>query len=244
MRRLGAVLVLGLVALGACDGSEVPAVEVDQVLELSECPEGSVCQKVADGRSRVTLRACIPESVRAPRQDARLSLTLSSGRWEGQDAASRTVSASIQNSRCFTPAFITSTDPTRVRVDAEVEGFRTFIEIALEPAPLVDIELLPAPLVLRAGQENQLQVQVRAANGGTPTQGTLLSFSVEGVEPSTGQAVIWPASTLLDAQGAALGRLLLSSEVTRLTVRLRATTPEGGTGARALERTFVLTAAP
>lgn len=233
---------VGLVALCACGGPDVSTVEVDAVLELSECPEGSVCEKVADGRSRVTVRACIPESVRTPRADARLNVTLSAGRWEGQDASVRTVSAPIQNARCFTPTFITSTDPARVRVDAEVQGFRKFIELELQPAPLAELELIPSPLRLRAGQEAQLQVRVRAANGGTPTQGTVVAFSVEDVEPATAQAVVSPASTQVDATGAALGRLLLSSEVTRFTVWLRATPP--GAEAPSLERTFVLTASP
>jgi len=233
---------VGLVALFACDGTDVPTIGVDEVLELSECPGDSVCEKVADGRSRVTVQACIPESVRTPRTDARLSLTLSAGRWEGQDASIRTVSATIQNERCFSPAFITSTDLARVRVDAEVQGFRKFIELELQPAQLTELELIPAPLRLQAGQENQLQVRVRAANGGTPTQGTVVSFSVEGVEPGTAQAVISPASTPVDATGAALGRLLLSSEVTRFSVGVRATPP--GPMASPLERTFVLTAEP
>lgn len=243
MSRRGALLGLGLVALCcACGGSDVPTVGVDEVLELSACPEGSVCERVADGRSRVTVRACIPESVRTPRADASLSLTLSSGRWEGQDASVRTVSAPIQNARCFTPTFITSTDLARTRVDAEVQGFRKFIELELQPAPLTELELIPSSLRLRAGQENPLEVRVRAANGGSPTQGTVVAFSIEDVEPATEQAVIFPTSTQVDTTGAALGRLLLSSEVTRLTVRLRATPP--GTGTSSLERTFVLTAAP
>jgi hypothetical protein len=240
MRRLGACL--GLLALWACGGSQVSTVGVEEVLELSACPEGSVCQKVADGRSRVTVLACIPESVRTPRADAQLTLTLSAGRWEGQDATSRTVSASVQNERCFSPTFITGTDLARVRVDAEVQGFRKFIEVELRPAPLTELELVPSPLRPRAGQEAQLQVRVRAANSGTPTLGTLVAFSVEDVEPATGQAFISPASTQVDATGVALGRLVLSSEVTRLTVRVRASPP--GPGEASLERTFVLTAAP
>lgn len=244
MRRLVTALGLGL-ALAACDGSDVPTVDVDQVLDfLAECPEGTVCDKVADGRSLVTVRACIKDTVVPPRIDAQLNLTLSAGRWEGQDATTRTVSASIQQDPCFTRRFITGTELSRVRVEAEVKGFRKSIELQLQPAPLTEIELVPAPLQLKAGQENQLQVRVRAQNAGTPTVGTMVAFSVEDVEPATGSAVVWPATTQVDTTGAALGRLLLSSDVTRLTVRVKATSPDAGAGPSIVERTFALTAKP
>lgn len=243
MTRPGALLGLCLLVLGGC-GEESPPVDASQVLELlTDCPEGSACEKVADGQSRVTVRACIKDTVREPLANVSLNLTLSSGRWENQDASVRTVSAPIQGSRCFSPAFITGTDATRVRVDAEVAGFRQFVEFPLQPAPLKDIALVPAPTQPRAGQETALQVQVLTAKG-LPTQGTTLTFSVEGVEPATAQAVIWPMSARLDANGAAVGQLLLSSDVARLTVRVKATAPDVGTGTSTVERTFPLTAAP
>lgn len=243
MKRPAVVLALCLGALGGCGEAPSP-VTADEVLELSsDCPEGTACQKVADGQSRVTVRACIRDTVREPLSNVKLNLTLSSGRWENQDASVRTLSAPIQGSRCFSPAFITSTDATRVRVDAEVAGFRQFVEFPLQPAPLKDIALVPAPAQPRAGQETALQFQVLAAKG-LPTQGTSLTFSIEGVEPATAQAVIWPMSVPLDANGAAVGRLLLSSDVTRLTVRVKATTPDVGSGATTLERSFPLTATP
>lgn len=235
--------VVALMALAGC-GTDLAFVPPEEVLEISACPEGTSCEKVADGRSRITVQACVPESVQTPRADAQITLTLSAGQWEGLDASTRTVSASIKTDPCFSPTLVTTTALTTVRVDAELQGVRRFIEIPLQPATLTALELVPAPLQPTAGQETQLQVQVRAAKEGLPTQGTRVSFEVVGVEPATALVSLWPDQTDLDSQGKALGRLLPSPGVTQVTLRLRAIPPDAPSPVPTLERTFTLNVAP
>lgn len=243
MRRAwcGGLLALGMLA--SC-GTDLAFVPPEEVLQLSACPEGSRCEKVADGRSRITVEACVPEGVHTPRADAQITLTLSSGSWEGQDASTRTVSASIKTDPCFRPTVVTSTDPGTLRVDAELQGVRQFIEIPLQPATLTAVELVPSPLQPRAGQETQLQVQVRAANEGLPTRGTRVEFQVESTEPAAAQVGLWPDQTELDAQGKAVARLLPSLGVTKVTLRVRAIPPGTSTSVAPIERTFTHTVAP
>lgn len=238
------LLRLGVLGVLAGCGTDLAFVPPEEVLELSACPEGASCDTVADGHSRITVSACVPESVHTPRADAQVTLTLSAGQWEGQAASARTVSASIKTDPCFRPTLVTTTALTTIRVDAELKGVRQFIEIPLQPATLTALELVPGPLQPVAGQETQLQVQVRAANGGLPTQGTRVSFEVVGVEPATAPVSVWPDQTELDAQGKALGRMLPSPEVTRLTLRIRATAPFAPSSAPTLERTFTFNVAP
>jgi hypothetical protein len=230
-----------LLALGALTGcgADLAFVPPEEVLALTLCPEGASCETVADGRSRVTVEACVPASVRTPRADARMSLTLSAGRWEGQDSTARTVSASIKTDPCFRPTLVTGTSLSTLRIDAELQGVRQFIEVPLDPATLTAVELVPAPLQPQGGQETQLQVQVRAANGGLPTQGTRVAFEVVGVEPATAKVGLWPDQTELDAKGQALGRLLPARGVTKLTVRVLAL-PPGTTSVPTLVDSFTL----
>jgi hypothetical protein len=235
--------VLACGTLAGC-GADLAFVPPEEVLELTPCPQGASCEQVADGRSRITLQACVPESVHTPRADAQVTLTLSAGRWEGQDASARTVSASVKTDPCFRPTLVTTTALTTIRVDAELKGVRRFIEIPLQPATLTALELVPSPLQPKAGQEAQLQVQVRAANEGLPTQGTRVAFEVVGVEPATAQVSLWPDQTELDAQGRALGRLLPSPDVTKLMLRIRAIPPGASSSVPTLERTFTLGVAP
>ncbi|WP_224363383.1 hypothetical protein [Hyalangium versicolor] len=229
------VLALGMIA--GC-GADLDFVPPEEVLVLSACPEGSRCEKVADGRSRITVEACVPDSVDTPRADAQVTLTLSSGSWEGLDATARAVSASIKTDPCFRPTIVTSTALTTLRVDAELVGVRQFIEIPLQAAPLTALELVPAPLQPRAGQETQLQVSVRAANGGLPTQGTRVVFAIESAEPATAQVGLWPDQTELDTRGQVVARLLPSLGVTQVNLRVQAFPP--GSSAPTLERTFNL----
>ncbi|MFL5349737.1 MAG: hypothetical protein ACJ8AT_33485 [Hyalangium sp.] len=243
MRGAWLLRIVALGALAGC-GTDLAFVPPEQVLALTACPEGASCEEVADGRSRITVEACVPESVHTPRADAQITLTLSAGQWEGQAASARTVSASIKTDPCFRPTLVTTTALTTIRVDAELKGVRQFIEIPLQPATLTALELVPGPLQPRAGQETQLQIQVRAANGGLPTQGTRVSFEVMSVEPATGQVSLWPDQTEVDGQGKALGRMLPSPEVTRLNLRIRAIPPGALSSVPTLERTFTLNVAP
>jgi hypothetical protein len=230
---------LALGVLTGC-GADLAFVDPEQVLQLTACPEGASCEKVADGRSRITVEACVPESVHTPRADALMSLTLSAGQWEGMTAAVRTVTASIKTDPCFRPTLVTGTSLSTLRIDAELQGVRRFIEIPMQPATLAAVDLVPAPLQPKAGQETQLQVQVQAANDGQPTLGTRVEFEVTSVEPATASVAIWPSQIELDTQGKALGRLLPSSAVTKLTLEVRAVAPGAASSVPALERTFTL----
>ena len=243
MRGVWLLRIAALGALAGC-GTDLAFVPPEQVLEISACPEGASCEKVADGRSRITVEACVPESVHTPRADAQLTLTLSAGQWEGQAASARTVSASIKTDPCFRPTLVTPSALTTIRVDAELKGVRQFIEIPLQPATLTALDLVPSPLQPKAGQETQLQVQVSAANDGLPTLGTRVSFEVVGVEPAAAQVSLWPDQTEVDAQGKALGRMLPSTGVTKVTLRLRAIPPGPASPVPTLERTFTLNVAP
>ncbi|WP_224240905.1 hypothetical protein [Hyalangium gracile] len=243
MRGAWLLGVLGLGTLAGC-GTELAFVPPEEVLVLSACPEGSRCERVADGRSRITVEACVPESVRTPRADAQVTLTLSAGSWEGLDGATRTVSASIRTDPCFRPTLVTSTELRTLRVDAELKGVRRFLEIPLQPAALEAVELIPGPLQPRGGQESQLQVQVRATNEGLPTQGTRVVFQVEGIEPARAQVALWPDQTELDAQGRVVARLLPSQEVTQVTLRVQAIPPGTSTSVPPIERTFTLNVTP
>ncbi len=227
MRLRRALAVLPVLSLLAC--YEAPTITVENVFDLSACPPDFRCEKVADGRSPVTVEVCVKEEVET-RADEKVTLALSSGRWEGEEATVRSISRPLQEDRCTRPSFITDSDFTSVRVDAELVGFSRTLHIALQPAPIVDVELSSVSLPLKAGQQNQLQLRVDARNRGTPTRGSSLRLTASAA-PATAQGGLWPDTVFLDDTGTASVQLLATGDATEVSLKVTVFPPETDSGA-------------
>lgn len=227
--------------LSACHSPD--EVTVDQVFAFRDCPEGFVCEKFADGSSRVTVEACVDKGIEV-RADQQLTLTLSAGTWEGQDASARSISKSIQADPCVRPTFVTSADVTRIRVDAELLGFRRTLDITLQPARIAVVEVTSTPLPVKAGHLSQIELSAKTGSSGVPTRGTS-AVVVATVEPSTAQVGVWPKQVSLDTNGNATVQLLTSVDATRVELKAQVLPPGAGAGAAPLkEETVVFPVAP
>lgn len=226
MRVHQALTLLPILLMSSC--YEFPVITAEHVFALSACPANFICEKFADGRSRVTVEACVNEEVET-RADEKITLTLPFGRWEGEEATVRSITRSIQEDRCTRPSFITSEDYTKVRVDAELVGFSRTLDIELQPASIVGVELSGVPLPLKAGQQSQLHLRADARNQGTPTRGTSLRITASAT-PDTAQVGVWPEKSFLDGTGTASIQLLTTSDATEVAVHVVVLPPETDLG--------------
>ncbi|MBL8951711.1 MAG: hypothetical protein JNK82_13095 [Myxococcaceae bacterium] len=189
-------------------------------IELTLCDGGDACSLVADGTSRVTVRACVAEQVQDPLADVTLKLTLSAGTFVGPSEGS------IAAQRCLDAVFTAPSSTQAVRIDAALADFRQSLDVALAPAPLGPIELTPAPAAIAPGATNDLRVRVRATQG-TPTAGTRVAARIAAQTPATPGVEIWPASTLANADGTATFSVYAGLGVTSVTYEVTATPPGG-----------------
>jgi hypothetical protein len=224
----------GLFALGCRDAA---VVEASEVLRLSQCPKDSRCERVADGRSIVTVEVCLAPEVTEPAADLMANLTLSSGRWvSAQDPTDPTkLSVGLSGKGCELPSFIAGTTAEVVRIDAELLGFSVQDYVRLEPAPLSSLEVIPMPprLLAEPSNEVQLSVSVRANGTGRPSSGTRVSFSVTDRKPESAEILFYPQKTIVDsATGTAETTVEILGDVQSVLIRVTATPPEGDDGAQ------------
>lgn len=228
MRGVAALAALALPLAGCISGKSV---ETDAVIRLEPCPpEGVACDPaalIADGESPIGVKVSTPaESPRTSPLDA--TVTLSAGTWVAVASPGKpnvaTVSLATQDERVL--AFVPPTAPGFVQVMAEVDGFTSTMFLLLHAAPLAppDVELSPATL----GSANSVRftAHVRAASGGFPSDGSRVSFVVDGVTPSGALAFFSPPSSDLLPDRTASATLTTDATVTQVQVRVRAVPPD------------------
>ncbi len=189
-------------------------------IELTVCDGGDACSLVADGVSQVTVRACVSERVPDPLADVDLKLSWSA---PGSDD----VTGSVKEQRCLDGVFTAPSTTQHVRVEAALGDFRKSLDLALAPAPLSAVELVPSPSALAPGEDNDLHVKVRSA-AGRPTIGTRIAVTVSAQAPATPGVQVWPPATLVDADGEATFSVYVGTGITSVTYQVTATGPGGG----------------
>lgn len=222
----------GLFALGCSDEAKVKA---DHVLRLSHCPKGSTCDLWADGRSIVTVEACLAPEVTEPAPDLMANFTLSAGQWvNATDPTDPTkLQLGLSDKGCELPSFITGTIAEVIRIDAELFGFAVQDYVELSAAPLGSMEIVPMPPRLDPGPSNEVQltVSVLAKGIGKPSTGTRVSFSVADQTPKEAAVLFYPQRTLVDpATGVAGTTVEILGAVESVKIRVTATPPERDDG--------------
>jgi hypothetical protein len=217
-----------LASLGLCACTDTTTIVAADVIVLDVCPDGAPCARVADGRSVMTVRACVPEAVTDRKTGLTAALHVSSGRWSAPSDPTRPgdLTVPLDADRCASPAYVTGTTLDPVRIDATADGLRAsaFVE-DLQAAPLTSLEVTPSPKVLpAAGGEVSLAVIVRAASGGTPTDGTTVAFAIVDSTPPGAAAFVYPEEVRADGTKAS-ATLALDEAVGAITVRVTATPP-------------------
>lgn len=240
-----ALLIASCLAISSC--ADTTTIESDDVIRLEVCPEGTPCEQVADGRSTVTVRACVPADVLDRKKGLKATLHTSSGRWAAPSDPTRVQDheVTLDADRCATMALITGTTLDPMRVDASVEGLRAsaFIE-GLTAATPDGLEVVPSPKLLPSdGGEVGLSVVVRVKKGGQPTVGTKVRFTIVETTPGDAAAFVYPDEVVVE-DGKAVGMVALPDAVSELTVRVTATPParEGETSGPGMTRDVVLRA--
>jgi len=212
-----------------------PSIESNEVIQLTSCDPltDSLCRPIADGHSLVTVGACTAASGSRV-SPLNVTVQLSGSAWANPPDPTnvRTFAASLVKDTCTHPVFIADTSPGPVRIDAELLGFHATTFVTLGPASLVALTIVPTPAVLTARQVNTISVasNVRGANGGDPSRGTRIAYSITQVVPSTAVAYVIPSDT--DLQSTTPVQLHTDSTVTSVTIAAMATPPTvPGTGA-------------
>ena len=245
MRGALAVLAVSGLLTAGCKHDETPISAAD-VFTLTACPQDAgACQKVADGASRVTLEACVPEAVKTIAPSVNITLRASSGSWQNAPDKSQpsVYTASLSGNRCVRPTLVTSAAALAVDVDAEVAGYKASTTVELAAATLEAVELTAAPAFIMPGETNQILVHatVRASGLGVPTVGTVVSFEVS---QDAGYAAMWPASAVIDDKGQAQSTLVIAPPTGSVTVTATATGPTepGGLSGTPKPGTITITA--
>jgi hypothetical protein len=226
-------IVSGLFALGC--SADAAKVEARDVLRLSHCPEDSTCDLWADGRSIVTVQACLAPEVTEPAPDLTANFTLSAGQWvNAPDPTDPTkMQIKLSDKGCELPSFITGTIAEVVRIDAEFLGFAAQDYVELQPALLDSMEIVPMPPRLDPGPSNEVQlaVSVRAKGIGKPSNGTRVSFSVADQMPQNAAVLFYPQKTIVDPETGEAGTTVeILGSVESVKVRVTATPPERDDG--------------
>ncbi len=223
MRALAAWIPLLVLPLGCLESETVTA---SDVVVLASCPAGFPCDEIADGRSVVTVQACVPEKAGDLAKDLKAVFRLSEGQWlnGASGAAAGEIQLDVGVDRCATPSFRTGTGLGPVRIDATIAGEIATEFVPLAPARIETLELAPQPVPFVVGGSNRLTVTARSAGGGKPSQGTELGFAVTGSAPPGG-AFVFPENAAVDANGAAATSVLVVTGTTSVTLAVTATPP-------------------
>lgn len=228
MKRAALVATLVL-PLGACiSGSSVGP---ESVIQLAACPpEGVACDPatlIADGMTPIGIGVSTP--AQAPRTsplDA--TVTLSAGTWVAVASPATptvaTVSLTAQDERVL--AFVPPTAPGYVQVSATLSGFTTTLFLTLNAAPLAPPDVETSPTTIGAANSVRVTATVHAASGGSPSDGTRLSFTVDSVTPAGTLAFFSPSSVSLQPDHTASATLTVDAMVTSVQLRIRAVPPD------------------
>lgn len=238
----------GLAALAALAGCvDDTEVAPEEVLQVIACPPGTPCEAVADGQSRVTVEACVPEAVEPRAAPLALTMRLSAGAWLGAgEAAPSLFQADLSRSRCAQAAFVTTTSARPVHVEATLVGVVQAVDVPLSPAALTEVVITPSGAALERSGESELSLtaEVRCARGGAPTEGTEVAFSAQ-VKPEGVPALFLPDRAAV-AGRAATTTLFVGPGATSVTITAVAAPPpsEGGAEGKTVEDSLTLRASP
>lgn len=206
-------------------------VVVDEAIALQLCPddhggESANCSAIADGATAIPMRACTLAKQRPVSLDGVISVP--SGHWAG--TTERTMTFSLAVDPCARVALIPPGQPGNLAIDLDVAGLRLRREITLAATALAGVTLEPAPAVLSA-DTNVIRVTARVAGrgGGRPSSGTWARFAITRVAPATAVARFQSELAQADADGTAIGTMVVSAAVQSVDIEVTATPPETAT---------------
>ena len=201
-----------------------------EVLTLEACPEGTLCEQVADGASLLTVQACIPDEIEAPWRagdtdapDMTLTMNVVGATWrDGTTAYTTTLGAQL---RCAAPEVLTGTTEN-VRVEASFLGDLEVVELLLTPTTVDHVELASNVTALDPTVATAVTVSatVYGPGGRAMSEGTSVAFSAV-VTPDTLAAVVTPSLVYL-GEAPATATIALPVGVTAVTITATATPPE------------------